>query len=433
MILETIVLTGKEKTLSELLTSVQNGNYDFILDNYEFLYMTTDSGVIKVHRDKTYDKNVTVDLSDYAKFSDFNPESWKDVQNIVRAGLAPYVFSIGDQFVVTRNDKELTFDVIGIDHDTPADPKYTHSMTLQMHDLWTSVMQYDASEAMYYIDEATHPNGLPAGIYNFTWNYATGSMVNGTYQFTLSKPIPVGGQIVIGTNSSSTAITRCKISTYATPGATTKIEGDIVITTGTEGVSLGTISATSSTSTNLNCAQRIMGGSDNWSASAIRQWLNSDKAGGEWWEAKNVFDRPSANTGANGFLKGFDPAFLDVVGEVTKKTQLSSSDNYGMATSAERFFLLSRPEIYAGTERSADGADGTVYPYYGDGYSDLTAPGIGTDSNRIKYRNGSATYWWLRTPSYPDGHVVRLVHRVGSLHIIAAYDNYGVAPACVIV
>lgn len=368
----------------------------------------------------------------------YDGKSWrKENGNIV--DIADYGIAVtgtpeaGDHVIVTETSTQLAFDVIGIDHDTPADPKYTHSMTLQMHDLWASAMQYDAPEAIFTVDEATYPDGLPAGTYNFTWNYATGSMVNGTYQFTLSEPIPVGGQIVMGTNSNSTAITSCKISTYATPGATTKIESSIVITSGTEGASLGTISATSATAANLNCAQRIMWGSNNWSTSAIRQWLNSDKAGGEWWEAKNVFDRPSTNATTTGFLKSFDPAFLNVIGDVTKKTQLSISDNYGMDTSTERFFLLSRPEVYAGTERNTDGADGTVYPYYGAGYSDLTAPGTGADSNRIKYRSGSATYWWLRTPYAGNGYHVRFVFPTGSLLSINAITSIGVAPACVIV
>ncbi|MDO4562220.1 MAG: DUF6273 domain-containing protein [Clostridia bacterium] len=338
----------------------------------------------------------------------------------------------GDNITVTEASTQLAFDVIGIDHDTPADANHTHSMTLQLHNLWSSTMTYDAAEAMFAVDAETYPDGLPAGTYNFTWNYATGSMVNGTYQFTIEQPIPIGGQIVIETNSSSTAITSCKIKTYATAGATKTIETNIAIITGTEGTSLGTILSTTSSATNLNCAQRIMWGSNNWSESSLRQWLNTDAAANSWWEPKTVFDRP-ANTDSVGFLKDLDPAFLDVIGDVTKTTQLSVSDDYGLETSTERFFLLSRPEVYAGTERSADGTDGTVYVYYGAGYSDLTAPGTGADSNRIKYRNGSATYWWLRTPHSTVGGHVRNVHPTGSLNIYNANNSTGVAPACVIV
>lgn len=62
------------------------------------------------------------------------PTSWAQVQDIVRAGLADKFFSIGDQLICQRNNVNIVWDVIGIDHDTPADPQFTHSMTLQLHD-----------------------------------------------------------------------------------------------------------------------------------------------------------------------------------------------------------------------------------------------------------------------------------------------------------
>ena len=304
-----------------------------------------------------------------------------------------------------------------------------HSVTLQLHNLWGTLLACDSPEAAFYIDEDIYPNGLVAGTYNFTWNYATGSMVNGTYQFTLTEDVPVGGQIVIDTNASSTALTSCKIRTYATLGSTTTIESDIVIASGSEGTSLGTITSTGVTSS-INCAQRIMSGSNNWKLSGIRQWLNTDSAANAWWEAKNVFDRPT-NADKAGFLRNMDAAFLDIIGEVTKTTQKSVSDGYGLETTTEKFFLLSRPEVYAGTERSQDGADGVPYSYYKD-YSDLSEAGSGADSNRIKYRGSSAHHWWLRTPYSGNGATVHFVIPSGALNGTGASGSYGVAPACVI-
>ena len=365
----------------------------------------------------------------------YDGKSWrKEDGNIV--DIAGYGIAVtgtpeaGDHVIVTETSTQLAFDVIGIDHDTPADHKYTHSMTLQMHNLWTSAMVFDASEATWYIDEATYPDGLAAGTYYFTLpaGYDTGNGGGGTYNFTLTNAVPVGGQIRFGWGSNTQAST-CKITTYSAVGAASLETVSVV--EGESGTAMPSLHATSVTS-NTNCVHRMRYGSNNWAESSLRQWLNTDAAANTWWEPKSVFDRP-ANAGSDGFLKGFDPAFLAVVGEVTKKTQLSISDNYGMDTSTERFFLLSRPEIYAGTERSTDGADGTVYPYYGAGYSDLTAPGTGADSNRIKYRNGSATYWWLRTPSAGYGGHVRYVSPTGYLHNSYAYYSNGVAPACVIV
>lgn len=375
--------------------------------------------------------NTTIDLLIKKAFPE-TPTSWEDVQQIVRAGEASNVFSIGEQLVCNHETYgNLTWDIIGFDHDTPSNSQYKHSMTLQMHDLWTSAMQYDAPEAMYYIDEATYPNGLDAGTYCFTLpNYDATYGGGSTLNFTLANPVPVGGQIRFAWGYKVQANT-CKISTYETVGAATAIE-TVTVAEGEAGIALPALHDTEVIE-NANCAHRIKYGSNNWAESALRQWLNTDAEGNAWWEPKSVFDRPSSNVASAGFLKGLDPAFLNVIGEVTKTTQQSISDGYGLNVSTERFFLLSRPEIYAGAERSADGAGGTVYAYYGAGYSDLTAPGTGEDTNRIKYRNGPATYWWLRTPDSTYGNRARLVSPTGSLSNGHALDSYGVAPACCIV
>ena len=104
-----------------------------------------------------------------------------------------------------------------------------------------------------------------------------------------------------------------------------------------------------------------------------------------------------------------------------------------MHVAEERFFLLSRPEVFAGVERSADGADGEPYEFYGAGYSDYTSPNTGADTNRLKYRNGTVYYWWLRAPSSGYGFGVRYVSSTGSLGYYGAGISVGVAPACVIV
>ena len=47
-------------------------------------------------------------------------ESWADVQKAVRSGIAGKIFSIGDQLTCQRGNDTLVWDIIGIDHDTPA-------------------------------------------------------------------------------------------------------------------------------------------------------------------------------------------------------------------------------------------------------------------------------------------------------------------------
>ena len=368
----------------------------------------------------------------------YDGKSWRNEDgNTIK--IATYGISLtgtpdtGDHVIITETTTPLAFDVIGIDHDTPADPKYTHSMTLQMHDLWTTAVAFDATEATWYIDEETYPDGLAAGTYCFTLPSGYEASYGGglTYNFTLANAVPVGGQVRFAWGYQTQA-SASKISTYTSGTSTTAIE-TVSVVEGDTGTALPNMHATT-VGDNVNCAHRMRYGSNNWAESGIRQWLNTDAEAGTWWEPKTVFDRPIAIAATTaGFLKGFDPAFLNVIGEVTKTTQQSISDGYGRDTSTERFFLLSRPEIYAGTERSADGADGTVYEYYGAGYSDLTSAGTGADSNRIKYRNGTATYWWLRTPTSTYGYYVRVVFPTGTLSSNLASTSHGVAPACVIV
>lgn len=366
----------------------------------------------------------------------YDGKSWRN-ENGKTVKIENYGISVtgtaktGDHVIITETTTQYTFDVIGIDHDTPADPSRKHSMTLQMHDLWPTAMVYDSPEATWYIDEETYPTGLVAGTYHFTLPAGYDNAYGGgsTLNFTLANDVPVGGQVRFAWGYQVQANT-CKISTYASVGAATAIE-TVTVAEGEAGVAMPTLHATTVTE-NTNCVHRIRYGSNNWAESGMRQWLNTDAAANTWWEPKTVFDRPTSASSA-GFLKGLDPAFLNVIGEVTKTTQQSISDGYGLDVSTERFFLLSRPEIYAGTERSADGADGKVYAYYGAGYSDLASPGTGADSNRIKYRSGSATYWWLRTPLSTGGGHVRLVNPQGFLNSGGADGSYGVAPACVIV
>jgi hypothetical protein len=71
--------------------------------------------------------------------------TWAGVQGVVRAGLADKFFSIGDQFVATFNGQPVVWDVIGIDHDKPTDPRFTHSLTIQSHDILLTA-QFDAPE-----------------------------------------------------------------------------------------------------------------------------------------------------------------------------------------------------------------------------------------------------------------------------------------------
>lgn len=349
------------------------------------------------------------------------PTSWSDVQSIVRNGLASKVFAIGDQLTCQRNNVNLVWDVIGIDHDTPADPQFTHSLTLQLHDCFPTSMMFDAPEAFYYTE-----NGLEAGTHHFT--------ANGTdYQFTLESNIAANSQLILNfTDNTPTSIF-----------VSAEVGGDFVKDTNGNNLTIAVTAGSGGTPLNdnyINDINRANKGSNNYKESAIRQWLNSNAAAGSVWTPKNNFDRPPTwHTGNNaiaGFMNGMDEDFLAVLGNVTKVTAKNTvTDGGGSDTTTEKFFLLSKSEVYGGLENGVD--EGAAYPYYAN-YSGLSAAGVGEDGNRIKYiaiaQQLQPQRWWIRTPFYNSSSSQEYISDKGVVaNGTSPRATLQVAPACCVI
>ena len=363
-----------------------------------------------------------------ARIADMMPTSWSQLRQRVRNGTAADVFYITDQLSCQRGDDTLVWDVIGIDHNTPADPQFTHSMTLQLHDCFPTVMQFDAPEAFYYAE-----NGLVVGTYHFTIDSTYDATHNDltSYQFTLTQAVPAGGQLCFGWGYNTQA-SAAKVTSYAMATSTTAVE-QVAVSEGTDGTNLGMLTAAGDFTNNLNSIHRVRYGSNNYKESAIRQWLNSSAVAGSVWTPQTNFDRPpswAANTA--GFMYGMDADFLAVIGKTHLVVARNTvCDGGGFDEMDDYFFLLSRSEVYGGTEVSGVN-EGEPYPYYAN-YSDLSAAGVEADSNRIKYRNGTAQVWWTRTPSSGNGYSVRNVNATGAVSFGYVSSNGGVAPACCII
>ena len=330
----------------------------------------------------------------------------------------------GDEVLVHETTNKLVFDIIGIDHDTPADSQFEHSRTLQLHDLYQNI-QFDSTEAIYYAREE-----LVAGTYNITLpaGYDVENGGGKTYQFTLTKPVPAAGQIMFPWAYQQQA-SATKVSTYVNANASAVIE-TVSVQEGSEGTSLGMADGTVS---DLNHIHRARYGSNNWAESDLRMRLNSSAAPGGTWTRQSKFSRkPSWADTESGFLRGVDPDFLSVLGEVTKVTALNTlTDGGGSKTSTEKIFLLSCSEVYGNFENSVD--EGAAYPYYKN-YSDFASKNDGNDTNRIKYQsNGTPYYWWLRTPRTGNAYGVRNVYPTGAVNSGSADSSLGLAPACCII
>jgi hypothetical protein len=336
--------------------------------------------------------------------------SWEDMQRLNRMGLAEKMFKPGDQFISSYGDTgQITWDLIGF-HDIPTDKKYTKAMTLQAHNCILNV-QFDAPEALYYAEEE-----LPAGEQVVTLN-------NEKYKFTTGQAVPEGGQVVIASWQSAEGDGRyvpTKITTYEAD-RTTVIESGLDVTS---------IESGEDTLSPVNDHSRCRYGSNNYKESAIRQWLNSEESSFTW-APKTNFDRPPTGapyTGA-GFLKLLDPDLVAVLGAVDKQVARNTvTDDGGQDLFSDKVFLLSRVEVFGGTEGTTTGEQ--PYPYYSAlAVNPTTDPLAG----RIKYLDGSARHWWLRSPHTGNASYPRGVYASGSVSYCNAYYAYGAAPACCIV
>lgn len=343
--------------------------------------------------------------------------TWEGIQKAVRSGIAKDILPVGSQLAVNHSVYGTRlFDVVAHDYLKSVHDENAHTMTIQQHDLLPGT-QFDAPEAFYYAETE-----LAAGTYNVILATAYGGWAAGTYQFTLTQAVPAGGQLRIN-GYESTAITSLKVQSFANRTTNTATES-VAITAGSGGTNLGTFGEGA-----INSIQRVSYGSNNYKESAMRQFLNSSAAAGSVWTPQTTFDRPpSWQTSLAGYKAGLDQDFLAVVGKVVLPCSANniyeapdSSITKGTAyTLNDEFYLASRAEIFG----SHDVNDGTVlFPFY---------EGAG-NADRIKYRDGSAAYWWLRTPTSGYALVVRRVLSDGTVSHSYAHGAHGLAPACTIV
>lgn len=237
-----------------------------------------------------------LDMIAAAVGSQVDVSTWAGIQKAVRSGIASEILPIGTQLAVNHSVYGTRlFDVVAHDYLKNVHDPDAHTMTIMQHDLLTGI-QFDSPEAVYYAEAQ-----LAAGTYNFTIA-GYDKWVAGTYQFTLTSPVPAGGQICVsGQYPYQGSITAASIKTYSSRTSTTPIE-TAAITAGSGGTSLGTCGEGA-----LNHIHRIAYGSNNYKESAMRQFLNSSAAAGSVWTPQTKFDRPPTwLTTLTGYKAGLD-------------------------------------------------------------------------------------------------------------------------------
>lgn len=107
MIIETLELTGNEKTLAQLTTSVNNNDFKDILDHRAFLYITFDKGIVRVNSDKTIDILDGTDLSAYVKNIDYATSNKGGVVKI-QSGKGVNIQDNGVLYIAQASDTDIT-------------------------------------------------------------------------------------------------------------------------------------------------------------------------------------------------------------------------------------------------------------------------------------------------------------------------------------
>lgn len=288
-----------------------------------------------------------------------NITTWDYIAGIVRKGLAPKVFNIGDQIVVpwtdvaTEQKYEAVSDIVSFQNVTLKDGETVPGMIIQWHYATPFGVQFDQNEAFYYCAEE-----LTAGTYHITVGVNLGTHCkNGeTYQFVLTKNVPAGGQLHGFYGMPNQDPASWEVSSYASAQAAEPIE-TVSVAAGSQGTDLGSFVLAGTEG--LNSLQRLAYGYNRWSQSGIRQWLNSDKGVGQWWTPQNNYDRaPEQLKTKAGFLTGFDEEFLSCIQPIKVTTALNTvtdADVGDTENTYDLFFLPSLEQMYINPQLAGEG------------------------------------------------------------------------------
>lgn len=372
-------------------------------------------------------------------------------KTLVDAGHLSDFFSIGEQITGTYTDNYLAtpevydnpWDIVDFRNVTNGDDETSPAMILQMHWATKYTIVFDTREALFYTE-----TGLPAGTYHFNVTTAWGTLLVGSYQFTLTQAVPAGGQIVCS-KSLYSFDTSTTVGVYASSTDTTAIES-AALTTGSAGNDLGVVSKYARVTTartitidgsdytyEVNGYHQGSEGYNRWKVSAYRQYLNSDAASG-WWTPQHEFDRPPSNTAYPGFLHEMPAEMLAALTPVKILTAINSQDataegiNYD--ETIDRVWLPCLEEMYINPYLAGESA---YWQYYKDlNGTDTMYARSGTYADLIKYQinsHNSAQPVRLRSAYRGIGSNVYHVSSSGYVTSSSANTAYRCVPACAIV
>lgn len=205
------------------------------------------------------------------------------------------------------------------------------------------------------------PEGLAAGEYYLTIAAAMENTLpaNTVISFTITQDIPVDGRIWIGYLYRTRKLWAGKV--YAADGKT--ILEEFEIKDSTAGTHLGVIKLAEREG-NLASLQEITYGYNNWAASAIRQYLNSDAGIGEWWQPYDDWDvAPDQLNQYSGFLAGMPKKFKEVLKPVKVVTNYNNTTDKENIVTYDKVTLSSLDQHYV-TAQVNGNIEGEPFGYY---------------------------------------------------------------------
>lgn len=396
----------------------------------------------------------------------------------------------GDYVTVTVPTSSIVFRVAGYDHYEPVNPNVKHTVALECKDIVKINQQYNSEDGLAFM--AVTKKAMPAGKYKFTAYMAAGLYTDegyrhntdGTYVFTTTKEIPVGGALfcydlciynpdvdqLVGKNIFAVGTDRdndleaAQISRYSA-------------STDAAAVDLGTFAGIYADADSAPYADREnefgpMGTITNsytsgeYGGSLLRQWLTADKPAGGWFaERLNVFqmmpgsDWPKQRDGfvyclpaelkkylcavkikttiTGGMVERMQALSLDKPVEWDKATGtiVKYNETLYYSVTEDAVFLPSIAEMgFTGWGRDNFDPENTALPIY-EGAS---------DADRVKEFDGEAKVYWLRgqKSDYGDADPYGDVGYAGSVDVSGALqydapihnatDYLGIAPIIVL-
>ena len=222
-------------------------------------------------------------------------------------------------------------------------------------------VQFSQYQAIMVCDD-----GLAAGTYSFTFGDTQGTrgfVAKGvSFNFTLTKPVPTGGRLAGLRNSwdKPSPFTTLKIYVYAEDRKTILETADIA--EGKAGTDLGTVTHVGDEK--LNSIHRFSFGDNSWERSALRQYLNSDKPKGAWWQPQSKWDlAPDQLSQVDGYLCGMDPALLAALRPVAVPTVRSKfcyddkAQSSALYTTYDKVILPSTEQMYIDPQQPGEGEE----------------------------------------------------------------------------